>query len=145
MQNEIISGAVGALVLTGAHEAGRRIFDDAPRMDVLGKRGLKKVLGRKRTPNGRALYVTTLAGDVLANGAFYALALLGTPKRPLLRSTTAGALMGLGALTLAKPLGLGKPPRSRSASNRAMTIAWYALGALAAGAVYQRMRSNDVV
>lgn len=136
MQNQIVSGAVGAAVLSGLHEAGRRLVPHAPRMDVVGERGLRRLLGRSRAPRGKKLYWATLASDVIANGAFYAMALFGSPQHPVMRAATLGGLMGVGAVALPKPLGLGRPPHSRHAENRAMTVGYYALGGVAAAVVY---------
>lgn len=136
MQNQIVSGAVGAAVLTGLHEAGRRFVTHAPRMDVIGERGLRRLFGRSRTPRGKKLYWTTLASDLVSNGAFYAMTLFGQPHRPVARAALMGGLMGAGAVALPKPLGLGRPPHARHAKNRAMTVGYYALGGIAAAAMY---------
>ena len=136
------AGVAGAVALTAVHELARRLRDDAPRMDKLGGRALEKISGALGldAPRGRPLYLAVLAGDILSNGAFYAASLSNGSRRPRLRSVLAGAAAGYAAYKLPPLLGLGKSPRSRRRSNRAMTVAWYALGGLVAATLYARRK-----
>ncbi|WP_317172765.1 hypothetical protein [Hymenobacter sp. HDW8] len=46
------NGFAGAVVLTAVHETARHLIPDtAPRMDVLGMRGLRKLLGKANAPS----------------------------------------------------------------------------------------------
>lgn len=125
-------GLAGALALTALHEGARRVLPDAPRMDVLGKRGLEKSAGflglRKR--HGAALYRQALVGDVLSNGLYYSLVAFGRPERPYLRGLLLGALAGVGALVLPPYLGLGRAPSRLTQRTKVLTVAWYTLGGL---------------
>jgi general stress protein 26 len=131
----LAAGLSGALVLTAVHEAVRRVRPDAPGVDRVAERGLDKVLGALP---GRSRYFAALGGDVLASSLFYGAALARQPERPLLRGLLAGTLAGAGAAMLPERLGLAPARRARPVS-KAMTVAWYALGGLAAGIAYRRL------
>ena len=137
----LFAGLTGAVVLTAAHEALRRVRSDAPRMDVVGKRAVTRAFRRfgTRPPRGSRMYGTALAADLLANTAYYSAFLLGRAKRPWLRQSTAGLLAGLGALALPPIVGLGFAPRSYRRKNQLLTIGLYLLGGLTAAAAYRRL------
>ena len=137
----MIGGLAGACTLTMVHETIRHNhLPGAPRMDILGARGLKKILTTAgiEPPRGGRLFESTLAADLVANAATYAL--VGTGKRAPLRGTLLGAALGLGAILLPGPLGLGEPPGKKSPRTELMTLAVYTLGGLAAGLVSCRCR-----
>lgn len=127
-------GFVGATSLTLIHEGARRVLEHPPRMDVLGKRALKKGVRwfGGRPSHGRRLHRQSLMGDVLSNTLFYSLVALGRPKRPFLRGAVLGLLAGVGAVMLPPYLGLGRGPARARASTSLLTVAWYTLGGLAA-------------
>jgi hypothetical protein len=127
-------GLVGSLSLTLIHEGARRVLKHPPRMDVLGKRSLKKGfrwLGL-RPAHGRRLHRQSLAGDLISNSIFYSLVAMGRPKRPYVRGAILGALAGLGAVVLPPYLGLGRRPSRARTSTALLTVAWYLLGGLSA-------------
>jgi hypothetical protein len=107
-------------------------------MDILGARGLKKVLGFTRLPKpkGQALFEATLLADLVSNAATYAL--VGSGKRAPLKGAILGLALGVGAVTLPGPLGLGKVPGRRSPRTESLTVALYTLGGLVAGIVARR-------
>ena len=84
--------------------------------------------------------LTVLTGDILSNGVFYAACLAKDSRRPRLRAALAGAAAGYAAYKLPPLLGLGESPRSSRRSNRAMTVAWYAIGGLVAATLYAKRR-----
>lgn len=134
--DSVIAGAAGALALTAVHQAARAVTDDAPRMDVVGMRALARGLGAAGAePRGHedAMYAATLAGDLLSNSAYYALA----TTYP--RGVALGLAAGIGALLLPEPMGLGTPPKSDRLPNRVMTVAWYLIGGLVAAATARRL------
>lgn len=135
----LVAGASGAAAVTILHESARHKLLQAPGMDLVGERALKRILKHSglRAPRGKALYRWALAGELVSNAAFFALAGAGAPTRPLLRGLSLGALAGVGALTLTPKLGLGTRPVRRSRATAAMTFSWYLLGGLVAGAVQQ--------
>lgn len=107
---------------------------DAPRMDLLARRALDRMLHALEIPrpDERSMYVLTLIGDVSSNALYYTALLLRPGAHVLRRALIGGAVAGATALALPPRLGLGDPPREQRASTRVMTVAWYTLGALAA-------------
>jgi hypothetical protein len=140
-----LAGAAGAAALTLIHESGRQAIDDAPRMDVLGKRALKAMKQRAGASVGDpdTLYRQTLIGDLVANSAYYALVGAGSPERLWARGAALGALAGVGALVLPRPMGLGDPPSIESPRNRVMTVAYYLIGGLVAAAAASLLQQSD--
>jgi hypothetical protein len=138
-------GLVGAASLTLVHEGARRVLKHPPRMDVLGRRSLKKgIRWFGFTPaQGQRLHRQTLAGDLVSNSLYFALVALGRPKRPYLRGAVLGLLAGVGAVVLPPYLGLGKAPSRARPSTSLLTVAWYTLGGLmAARATRRRSRAR---
>lgn len=131
------SGLIGAAALTVIHETTRRFLDDAPRMDVLGMRAIAKSLRAVGQEPPVPLHEVALAGDLAANSLYYSLVAVGSPRTALARGALLGAAAGAGAIVLPGPLGLGSLPYLRTPATRAMTVAWYTLGGLAAGAAFQ--------
>jgi hypothetical protein len=137
------AGLAGALAVTLVHEGARRVLARAPRMDVLGERALARGLGALsvRPPRGRRLHRAALAGDLVANSAYYALVAFG--RRPWLRGVLLGGAAGLGAVLLPPVLGLGRAPRGLTRSTQALTVAWYLVGGVAAAAAARAMRRRS--
>lgn len=130
-KDALLAGMAGAATLTAVHQAARMVTDAAPRMDVMGKRAIEKVVhagGEHDSSSAHhpSLYGMALAGDMLFNGAYYSLA------TTWMRGAALGLAAGACALLLPPKLGLGTPPKSELLSNQVMTVAWYVLGGLAA-------------
>jgi hypothetical protein len=139
----LASGFAGAVALTILHETARRLRpQDAPRMDVLGERGLRKILNLADLPqpNEGKAYVATMLGDILSNGLYYTV--VGSGKHSLRRGLLLGVAAGVGGVVLPGPMGLGEAPSNRTPQTKAMTVAWYTVGGLAAGAVSQALRKR---
>jgi hypothetical protein len=140
----LAGGAAGAAVLTLVHQTARRVVPDAPRMDVLGRRALAagvRAAGAE-PPSGAQLQAAALAGDLVANTAYYSLVGVGGAGGALARGGLLGLAAGLGAVFLPGPLGLGTRPSRRTPQTAAMTVAWYTLGGLVAGAVYGLLQKD---
>ena len=106
-------------------------------MDVVAERGIARgleVTGRTALDEP-ALYRWALAGDLLANSAYYSLVACGSRPHVWRRGIALGLAAGAGALILPRRMGLGDPPRSDQFDNQVMTVAWYVIGGLAAAAV----------
>ncbi|RPD46336.1 hypothetical protein DNI29_15165 [Hymenobacter sediminis] len=132
----LVSGLVGALVLNVVHETVRHLRPvDAPRMDILGERGLRRLLFKANAPqpDKQSAYVLTLAGDVLSNGLYYSL--VGSGRHVWWRGVALGLAAGVGGVVLPGPMGLGDGPSNRTSQTKAMTVAWYLLGGVVAAAV----------
>ncbi len=139
------SGLVGASVLTLVHETARHYLPEAPRMDVLGMRAITRVMrdARLEPPEQDTLHTVTLAGDIVSNALYYSLLGLGSRQGVWRRGILLGLTAGIGALVLPGPLGLRTAPSNRTNATRAMTVAWYTAGALAAAAAYLRLTSSE--
>lgn len=127
-----VSGLGGAVVLTLVHQTAKELTPDAPRMDVLGMRGLRKLLAAADAPqpDAKTAYNATMAGDLLANGLYYSL--VGTGPDAWWRGAALGVAAGVGGVVLPGPLGLGDGPSNRTPQTKLMTVAWYTLGGLVA-------------
>ena len=131
------SGVIGSIALTLIHEAARKSLLRAPRVNIIGERAVKRgmhALGWP-APRGRSLYLTALAGDLVANALYYAFVGAGRPSaHPWRRGLLLGLAAGLGAVYLPPKLGLGRAPRGLTSRTKAMTVGWYVAGGLASAA-----------
>lgn len=143
----LAAGAAGALTTNVLHEIVRRMRKDAPRVDLLGMQALAKSseVAGANAPRGRALYLSTLVGDLASNTAYFALAGSGqrTKGAQLAAGAALGVIAGIGAVVLPRPLGLSTATTSRTPAMAALTIALYTAGGLAAGAVARRLARED--
>lgn len=128
------AGLAGAVVLTITHQALQKLFDDAPRMDLMGEEALQKAANKMDLdiPKEKS-YGITLAGDIAANTLYYALAAIGGRKNAFLRSSALGMAAGLGGVFLPKRIGLTNAYSNRTLTTRLMTMAIYSLGAMVTG------------
>lgn len=138
-------GTAGAVALNLIHETARRAIPDAPRMDVLGMRAIVKMFGAagSEPPDEPELRELALIGDLVSNAAYYSLAGVGSADGAPARGALLGLVAGVGALVLPGPLGLGTAPSRRTPATALMTVAWYTLGGLVAGAVCQQLGADD--
>jgi hypothetical protein len=141
LTTSLAAGLAGAAVLTAVHETTRRLTPRAPRMDVLGERGIAKVMrgAGLRVPGKTALHRMALGGDVVSNSLYYAL--VGTGRGAWARGAALGLLAGVGAVVLPPYLGLGKAPRGVTPRVKLMTVAYYTLGGVAAAAASRFLTS----
>jgi hypothetical protein len=142
----LAAGLAGAAVLTAVHETTRRRTPDAPRMDVLGERAISKMMraAGAEPPRGKRLHDLALGGDVVSNSLYYSLVGSRGGTEALVRGGLLGLLAGVGAVVLPPYLGLGRAPRGITPRVKAMTVAYYTLGGLAAAATSCLLsRAND--
>jgi hypothetical protein len=139
------SAAMGAVALTAIHEFARRRLPDAPRMDVLGMRALRRIVPDADTQPRGQLRTWALAGDLLANSLYYSLIPAETAAATWHRAAVLGAAAGAGALLLPETLGLGEPPHVHTPANQWMTVGWYVAGALVTAALSTRFTSDGVI
>lgn len=129
-------GLAGALALTLVHEGLKKVLPNAPRMDLLGMNALSK--GFKSmgapVPDKNKLYGLSLAGDLISNALFYSLAGLGGRRYLLLRGALLGLTAGAGAVAAPKYTTLEERHSSRNKTTGTLTVAWYLVGGLVAGA-----------
>ncbi|WP_461103661.1 hypothetical protein [Spirosoma koreense] len=138
------SGLFGACVLNVIHETTRQFIDEAPRVDLLGERAIKK--GMKKVnlepPTGDELYYWTLAGDLVSNALYYSLVGLAKPKYAVPAGAALGLAAGVGAVGLPGPMGLGTAPSNRTPATKVMTIGWYLIGGLATAGAFRFLKGR---
>lgn len=139
-----LSGLAGAVTVTLLNEGVRRVLPHAPRMDVIGERGLSRALRAAGVtpPRGEALYLTTMAADLVGNSLFYALVGVGGIAGSVGRGAALGLAAGVGGAYLPPHLGLGRQPAETS-RTRALTALWYTLGGVAAGATFRALSGRS--
>ena len=143
MLRALTSGIAGAVVLTAVHETARRTIPHAPRMDVIGRRGIAKsmyALGAE-PPKGGSLQVAALVGDIVSNSLFYSLIGLGSDRRrpTWRRGLLLGLAAGIGAVMLPPVIGLGGQPGRRGIFTHLLTVSWYTIGGLVAAATLRSL------
>src|SRR4051812_29274217 len=110
----MVSGLAGAAAVTVLNEVAKKSVPHAPRLDVLGERAVAAPLHRLGIDLPKAeLYGPSMAIDLLANGAYYALGLGRRTRHPVAKAAIVGGLAGAGAVYLAPALGLGQKPTGR--------------------------------
>jgi hypothetical protein len=146
-----IGGLAGAVALTALNESIKRIDKDSPRLDLLGMNAVAKLIkgaGLKKVVKGEKLEQVSMTGDLLTNSLYYGMADAGNDQQTYLRGTLLGLGAGLGALTLAKPLGLDETAPYVPLKTKAMTVAYYIIGGLVAATVINllsnRTGANEV-
>ena len=139
------SGVAGAVALNALHESARRVIPHAPRVDVIGKRGIARPMRAMglEPPKGRRLYAAAMAGDVLSNSIYYSLVGAGRARHPWRRGLVLGLLGGLGAAFLPPVIGLGNQPGRRAPWTQIMTVLWYTVGGIAAAAAAEQMQNAE--
>lgn len=145
LTNALLSGAAGAAFLTIVHESVRQFSPTAPRVDILGRRLIKRAFHRtgNPAPASGTEYALALTGDLLSNTLYYSLAGLGDPQTANVRGRLLGIGGGLAAIMLPERLNLPEEPVSRHLSTKLMTVAWYALGGMVAGRMAQRFGEDE--
>lgn len=136
MLKSIWSGLIGAATLTLAHQALKKVRPDAPQMDVVGMRGLRKVLdaaGMEHMTQDK-LFKSALVGDLIANTVYYSQVGSKPGFMTWLKGLSLGLAAGAGAVSLTPKLGLGEEEVQKSMATVMMTVGLYTLGGLAAAA-----------
>lgn len=130
LSKNMLGGLAGAAVLNVVHQLVKKVDKDAPRIDKIGEQAVSKstrAVGFD-PPKGDTLFLVTLVSDVIANSIYYSLIGKGKKENLLLRGIIYGAVAGIGALTLPKPMGLDNRPVTKTNKTKAMTIGLYVLG-----------------
>ena len=135
MFKKIIAGLGGAIALNIIHEVIRKNFQNVPHINEVGEEALVKAM--KHTPiniTGKDnIYATTLIGDILSNGLYYAT----TATRHNLAS---GIIAGTAAIALPKQIGLDDSPIAGNNKKIAMTVGYYVAGALITKFIYDKIK-----
>lgn len=134
-----VGGLAGAFALTALNETVKRVDKDAPRLDLLGMNAMAKIVkgaGLKNYLSGQhKLMPVSLAGDLISNTLYFGMAEAGSKNKTLARGAILGLGAGIGAIALAKPLGLDDHFSNTSVKTKVLTVAWYVVGGLVAAAV----------
>lgn len=138
----LAGGLAGAIALNILHETVKRLYHDAPRVDLVGEEAITKIAKtvNVQPPTGNNLYAATLAGDVLSNALYYSLIGRGKKKGMFWRGAGMGLAAGIGALTLTKPMGLSDAPVTRTNVTKILTVTWYTFGGMVAALAIRAMR-----
>jgi hypothetical protein len=144
LREAVLSGAAGAVFLTGLHETARQIMPHAPRVDVLGMRAIAKSLRAvdQTPPQSDQLYWLAMVGDLVSNSLYYSVVGWGASSGIWRRGILLGAAAGLGAVFLPRPMGLGRQPDQQTPATQIMTFMWYFLGGIVAAATAQTFDSS---
>ncbi|GAB3927266.1 hypothetical protein [Mucilaginibacter myungsuensis] len=143
LTSNIIGGIAGAIALNVLHQVVKQFVHEAPRVDLVGEEALSKGLEKVgiEPPTGNALFTATMAADLVSNAVYYATIGMGKKKKNLVYHGAAyGITAGIGALTLTEPMGLNDAPVNRTDATKVMTVAWYTIGGIVAGAVIKALR-----
>eukprot|EP01035_Chromulina_nebulosa_P004004 gene4004-5472_t len=126
-------GLAGSLVLTMSHQLLKKMYADAPRMDLLGEEALSKGMTKLgiEVPEEDKLRKIALAGDILANTLFFGAAagILSASSK----GTILGIAAGVGGVYLPKKLGLNSYHSNKTLQTKILTVGLYALGGYVAG------------
>jgi len=141
----MLGGLAGAIVLNVVHQFAKKVDKDAPQIDKIGEEALSKSIKSVGydPPKGDKLFLATLVSDVITNATYYSLIGKGKKKNLLLRGIVYGAVAGMGALQLPKPMGLDDQPVNKTNKTKAMTIGWYILGGIATAMTLKLLMSRE--
>lgn len=144
-----VGGLAGACALTVLNETVKKIDKDAPRLDLLGMNAVAKMVkgaGLKNYLLGYdKLVPVSLAGDLISNTLYFGMAGAGSKNKTLLKGTLLGLGAGIGAVALAKPLGLDEQLSNKPVKTKALTIAWYIVGGLVAAGVINLLSKKQSI
>lgn len=141
----LAGGLAGAVVLNIVHEAARRLYDKALRINKVGEEAVTKSLNAVGVPapTRKTLFATTLAADIASNATYFAAIGKGADKYLLLRGAGYGLAAGLGAIGLTQKLGLIDKPVTKTTETKVLTVAWYLLGGLVAAFIMGKVNELD--
>lgn len=133
----VIGGLAGACALTLINQVVSKFDREAPRLDLLGMNAVAKFFkGSHAAPAVvQKLFPMSVAGDLVSNTLYYALATSKSKDAALIKGLALGVGAGLGAVVLPKPMGLDTKPTNLTRKTQALTVAWYIIGGLVAAAV----------
>lgn len=143
----LAGGLAGAGALTVVHEVTRKLHPDAPRMDLLAKNGLAKMVRRTSgiVPSEGKLFGVSLAGDLVSNAIYYSLAGTGSKRSVWIKGALLGLAAGIGAVAVPQQMGMSNKYSNDSNEKRGLTIAFYVLGGLVAAATINLLRGSEPV
>lgn len=143
--SSVIGGLAGACALTLINQVVSKVDREAPRLDLLGMNAVAKFFkGSHGAPSVvQKLFPVSMAGDLMSNTLYYALASSRSRDTTLIKGLALGVGAGLGAVVLPKPMGLDSSTTNLTRKTQAMTVAWYIIGGLVAAAVMSAIDENS--
>jgi hypothetical protein len=135
--SSLAGGLAGAVAVTLLNEALKRIDTDAPRMDKMGMEAVSKGFRAmdRPVPRPEKLYKYSLLGDLISNTLYFSFTGKGSSRKSLFRGGLLGLSSGMGAVFTPGHLGLNEGHSNRTTKTQFMTVAYYLVGGLVAGAV----------
>lgn len=135
--SSVAGGLAGAMAVTLLNEVIKKYDPDAPRLDLLGMNAVSKGFEQadKQVPAKKDQYNYSLISDLIGNTLFFAMAGKGSTRKALTKGGMLGLTAGLGAIFAPEPLGFDAKQTNKTTKTRFMTIAYYLVGGLIAGAV----------
>jgi hypothetical protein len=132
------NGLIGAGILTLAHLFLKHIAANPPKMDVLGKHGMEKLLGTAGISITQdQLFNVTLIGDFLTNTIYFSQVRDKTGLLALARGFTCGCIAGAGAVALSAKSGMDGDVSHKTMRTTVVTISLYGLAGLASALAAQ--------
>ena len=143
--SSLAGGLAGAIAVTLLNEIVKKYDPKAPRLDLLGMNAVSKGFSAAdaQTPSRREQYNYSLIGDLVSNTIFFAMAGKGNTKKALAKGSLLGLTAGLGAVVTPDALGLDAEQTNRTTKTQFMTVAYYLIGGLVAGAVSTMLTKQD--
>lgn len=135
--SSLAGGLAGAIAVTLLNEVLKKIDSEAPRMDRMGMEAISKGYQAmdEPLPTKEKLYYYSLLGDIISNTLYFSFTGKGSSRKSLLRGGLLGLSSGMGAVFTPQHVGLNEHHTNKSSKTQAMTVAYYLIGGLVAGAV----------
>lgn len=143
----VVGGLAGAGALTLLNQTAKHVDKDAPRLDLLGMNAVAKLMkGASIKPPAAVekIMPISMAGDLISNSLYFAMAQAPTREKTYLRGAVLGLAAGIGAVALAKPLGIDPQISTQPVKTKALTVAWYVVGGLVAAAAINLITKREV-
>ncbi|WP_026897360.1 hypothetical protein [Daejeonella oryzae] len=144
--SSLTGGLAGAIAVTLLHEIIKKYDPEAPRMDQMAmsaiSTGFKKA--DQPVPDKKELYKYSLVGDLISNTMLFSLAGgKGGVKKALSKGLILGLTGGFSAVFAPKPLGLKAEATNKTHKTQVMSVAYYLVGGLVAGAVAKMVEKKS--
>ncbi|WP_164112313.1 MULTISPECIES: hypothetical protein [Sphingobacterium] len=141
----LIAGAIGAIVLNAIHGLAKKTIKNAPKIDEVGKEGVTKAIRSVglTLPSEQVIENTTTTFNLVTNTLSYRMIGEYKSKNLLLAGALHGLTVGLGTLSLSKKLNLDERPVTKTFLTECLTVTWYVLGGMATAMALKVIRSKS--
>jgi hypothetical protein len=145
--SSVAGGLAGAVAVTLLNEIVKRYDPEAPRLDLLGMNAVSKGFSHvnQPVPSKKEQYAYSLAADLISNTLFFAMAGKGSTRKALTKGSLLGLTAGLGAIFAPEPMGLNERQTNKTTKTQYMTVAYYLVGGLVAGAVSKMLTKKPAL